>query len=197
MNRLATTIVLLAALGPAAAAPALPQHLRDTGWDPGDAKLLRFTPQYPLWSDGAEKQRWLSLPPGRFIDASNADAWVFPRGTKLWKQFSHAGRPVETRFIERLADGSWRFAAYVWNDDGSDAMLAPERGIPALPAPTAPGGRYAVPSRGDCGACHGSTAVPVLGFGAVQLSADLRTLTARGWLRGLPPALLAAPPRIP
>jgi len=152
------------------------------------------------------------MPAGQSIDASNPDAWVFPIGTKLWKEFSHQGRPVETRVIERRADGSWAFAAYVWREDGRDAELAPARGT-TLAVDAAPGGRYAVPSRGDCLACHGGAATPVLGVGALQLSPerdplavhgqprrsdeiDLRGLVSRGWLRGLPPALLAQPPRI-
>jgi hypothetical protein len=198
----------------------LPLTLRDTGlYAPGSAGVLRggiaaFSPQYPLWSDGAEKRRWLYLPGGSFIDASQPDAWEFPRGAKLWKEFAYEGRAVETRYIERQRDGSWRFATYVWNEAGDEAVLAPSRGIPALPVPAAPGGRYAVPSRADCLACHGSTSVPVLGASALQLSpdrdplapggrprqageADLRDLVARGWLRGLAAALLDRPPSIP
>jgi hypothetical protein len=36
---------------------------------------------------------------------------------------------------------------------------------------SAPNGRYAVPSRNDCLACHEGPAVPVLGYSAVQLEA--------------------------
>jgi hypothetical protein len=209
-----TTPLLLCLLLAASAATAAepPQHLRDTGLQAEGSNIVSFSPQYPLWSDGADKRRWLYLPPGRFIDASRPDAWQFPPGTKLWKEFSHAGRAVETRYIERRADGSWQFAAYVWNDEGSDAVLAPATGV-VLPVRAAPGGRYTVPSRADCMACHGGAAVPVLGASALQLSpdrdplaahgrppsagdVDLRGLVARGWLRGLPPALLERPPRI-
>ena len=76
----------------------LPQRLSDTGlFAPGAPAQLRdnvfsFSPQYPLWSDGASKRRWISLPAGTAIDASNPTAWEFPRGTKLWKEFAH-GRP--------------------------------------------------------------------------------------------------------
>lgn len=204
----------------ASADTPLPRLLHDTGLhSPGSPHTVRpgiaaFSPQYPLWSDGAEKRRWVYLPPGAYIDGSRPDAWEFPRGTKLWKEFAHDGRPVETRYIERLANGDWRFAAYVWNEAGTEAVIAPTAGVPALAVPGAPQGRYAVPSRADCLACHGSAAVPVLGLGALQLSPDrdpraaggrsrradeldLPGLVARGWLRGLPAPLLEQPPRIP
>ena len=163
------------------------------------ADVVAFSPQYPLWSDGADKHRWLRLPPGTTIDARDPDAWVFPVGTQLWKSFLHDGRAVETRYIERRADGRWRYAVYLWNAQGTQAALAPARGA-VLAVPQAPGGRYDVPGRADCLACHDSAAVPVLGFTALQLSADrdplaphadpggpvdLRSLVARGLLRGL------------
>jgi hypothetical protein len=156
-----------------APADTLPKDLRDTGlYAPGSGReiaagIAAFSPQYPLWSDGADKHRWLSIPAGSFIDASRPDEWRFPAGTRLWKEFAHAGRPIETRFIARRDDGSWQFATYVWNVDASEALLAPQRGIAALSAPGAPGGHYAIPGRGDCLACHGSGAVPVLGVSAL------------------------------
>ena len=112
----------------------------------------------------------VGFPPGGSIDASRVDAWEFPVGTKVWKEFGY-GKAIETRMIERVADGSWRFATYVWNADGSDAVLAPEDGA-VVAVCDAPGGRYAVPGRGDCVACHEGSAVPVLGFTALQLSPD-------------------------
>jgi len=198
---------------------ALPRLLQDTGlYAAGSVTQVRpgivsFSPQYPLWSDGAEKSRWMYLPPGAFVDASRPDAWEFPRGTKLWKEFAHEGTRVETRYIERVPDGSWRFATYIWNEAGTEAVLAPARGIAALPVRAAPQGRYAVPARTDCIACHGSNAVPVLGLSALQLSPDrdpfavhgrplrtgeldLRALVARGQVRGLPRHMTEQPPRI-
>jgi hypothetical protein len=172
-----------------------PRTLRETGFFDLSGLKLPFSPQYPLWSDGADKQRLIALPPGTAIDARQPDAWDFPRGTRLWKTFSHAGRPVETRFIEHQADGAWQFAAYVWDAEGRSAELAPSRGT-VLAVPSAPGGRYVVPGRGDCLACHGGAPSPVLGFAALQLAPELSALVERGWLRGLPHALLSTPPRI-
>ena len=196
----------------------LPRHLSETGlYVKGSAteirpELVQFSPQYPLWSDGATKRRWIELPEGRFIDARSPDAWEFPPGTRLWKEFS-VGRPVETRFIERLADGSWRFAAYVWNDDGTDAVLAPAETGVTLPPNKTRATRYVVPSEYACRACHEGAAAPVLGFTALQLSpdrdplaphaetpkrdmADLRVFAARGLVRNLPQQLIDQPPRI-
>lgn len=221
MKLLGHAVLLAVALAPAThAAPAdeaapLPAHLGDTGlYAPGSMTrvgegVLAYAPQYPLWSDGTSKRRWIQLPPGTAIDAARPDAWEFPPGTRLWKEFSH-GRPIETRYIERLADGRWRFAAYVWSADGRDAVLAPEGGAVLAAGPA---GRYVVPSRTDCLACHEAPAVPVLGFGALQLSpdrdplaphaeplrdgeVDLRSLVAQRLLVNLPAALLATPPRI-
>jgi hypothetical protein len=169
-----------------------------------------------LWSDGAAKRRWLNVPPGKSIDGSRADAWSFPPGTRLWKEFSYAGRKVETRFIERLADGTWRYVSYLWNEAGTEAVVAPSDGI-VIDMPSAPAGRHEVPSRADCLACHEGAAVPVLGASAVQLSealpeADaaerddgarsatpvfLNDLLERGLLRGTPPGWRENPPRIP
>jgi mono/diheme cytochrome c family protein len=200
----------------------LPRRLADTGLYVAGGTTIRpdvlpFSPQYPLWSDGAAKRRWIWLPPGTTIDAAQPDAWDFPRGTKLWKEFTH-GRALETRYIERAADGSWRFGSYVWNADGTDAVLAPASGLRDLPTSRSagdtrgsPAAHYTIPSVDDCRACHEGAPVPVLGFSALQLSPDrdplaphadptrgidLRALVARGLLRNLPPGLLANPPRI-
>lgn len=200
---------------------ALPERLADTGLyaefgGPGSRRIrpdvFTYTPQYPLWSDGASKRRWFYLPPGATIDAQDFDAWQFPPGTRFWKEFGH-GRPIETRLIERLADGSWRYAAYVWNADGSDARLASADGISKLPAEDAPGGIYAIPSVDDCRACHEGAAVPVLGVSALQLSPDrdpdapnaepagagdidLTGLIGLGLLRNVPAERAAVVPRV-
>lgn len=194
-------VLFTLAVSAVATGAALPENLRDTGLFVAGSVTevheanLAFTPQYPLWSDGADKRRWLYLPPGTAIDASRPDAWAFPRGTRLWKEFSHAGRRIETRYIERGTDGRWRFASYVWNAQGTEALLAPVAGT-TVAAAGAPGGRHDIPAEADCHACHDGAAVPVLGASALQLAAELRQWVARGLLRRLPPALLDTPPRI-
>lgn len=177
MPRLA--VLLLAIAAPAGA--ALPERLRDTGLDaPG---VRAFEPRFALWSDGATKRRWIALPPGTQVDASRPDAWRFPAGTRLWKEFSVDGRPVETRHFVLGADGRWEFASYVWQ--GGDAVRAPARGQVL----TLPGGRrYDVPSTGDCVACHAGARSVVLGFAALPLGPAVPALLREGLLKGAPAA---------
>jgi len=132
---------------------------------------LMFSPQYPLWSDGAKKKRWIYLPPKHAIDAKRVDDWVFPVGTKLWKEFSF-GKRVETRYLEKTGKRVWSFATYAWNENETDAVLVPETGFPNH-VEIAPGVRHNIPGVSDCKACHeGQGRDVVLGFNALQLSPE-------------------------
>ena len=199
---------------PQAATGGAPETLQDTGLYSDFAALqvdethLAFSPQYPLWTDGAAKRRWISLPPGSTIDASDPDAWVFPVGTRLWKEFSFAGRRVETRLMERRPDG-WLYAAYAWSADGREAQRVSARGRRGA-YPLEGGRSHAIPGVIDCKVCHQGGRSEVLGFSAVQLSAqrdpgalhaepsdvDLNVLIERGLLVGLPDPMRMAPPAI-
>lgn len=159
----------------AAALPLPPARLSLTGLYAEDGSIdsrnLPFTPQYPLWTDGAAKARWIRLPAGARIDVANVDAWRFPVGTILWKEFAFNGRRVETRMLWQAAPDGWVFATYVWNAEQTDARLAPEEGVPAA-AEVAPGRYHAIPGRADCALCHRAAPSVVLGFSALQLSDD-------------------------
>jgi hypothetical protein len=176
------------------------------------AENRSFSPQYPLWTDDATKSRWVYLPRGSTIDVSNLTEWEFPVGTKFWKEFQFAGRKVETRMIWRASPADWVFASYVWDADGRDAHLAPDKGVPDIVEVSA-GKRHSIPSATDCLACHGTTRPGPLGFNALQLSPDrdpdavhgepltpemvsLATLVAEKRLAGAPAGLLTSPPRI-
>jgi hypothetical protein len=128
-----------------------------------------FSPQYPLWTDGATKRRWIYLPEGTTIDARNIRRWEFPVGTRFWKEFSFAGRPVETRLLWKTSSNRWVAGSYVWNEGRTDAVLTEDGVIGA--AEIAPGRQHNVPSRSDCAACHGTAGGP-LGFNPLQLSND-------------------------
>ena len=194
-----------------------PPTLRDTGlyadWATKTvaAGNLPFSPQYPLWSDGAAKSRWLHIPKGRFIDGSDPDVWKFPVGTKLWKEFAFGAR-AETRFIEHTRSG-WQFATYVWNEDESEAVLAPEGGIKQSVAnPGRHPSRHPVTRRlprvsrsrarararvsRRCSCRRTAIRMRRTPSRCPEGAVDLRTLAARGLVRGLPARVTATPPRI-
>lgn len=125
-----------------------------------------FTPQFPAWSDAATKRRWIYLPPGSQIDTSDPDAWNFPAGTKLWKEFTRDGMRVETRLLFKhgAEADEWTPLAYAWADDG-DAHAAPAGVVDAR------GTHHDIPSATTCGGCHGGTPSGILGFSAIQLPA--------------------------
>src|SRR5438034_981857 len=148
----------------------LPARLSQTGlYEDGDperlsAGLQAFTPQFELWSDGAQKRRWLSLPAGESIDQRDPDNWLFPLGTQLWKEFSVDGVRVETRTLRKVGPGNddWAAEAYVWLPDGSDAIATPQGASNVL------GTAHDVPAAEQCRACHGGRKSFALGYSAVQ-----------------------------
>jgi hypothetical protein len=152
-----------------------PERLSETGLYATagivDPRNRSFAPQYPLWSDGAEKLRWVYLPPGTRIDARDESQWEFPVGTKFWKEFRFNGRKVETRLLWRASASRWVAASYLWNDEQTDATRAPDEGLWNVVAIDATR-RHSIPSANDCTACHGTKPTGPLGFNALQLSTD-------------------------
>jgi len=151
--------------------------------------LVAFEPAYPLWTDGADKRRWLRLPAGTRIDSSDMDHWRFPVGSMLFKEFSLGGRRIETRLIARTregeGDGDYWLGAFVWNEDESDARWVPEGQANAR------GTQHDVPGVKTCGTCHNGEPGRVLGFSAVQQP------RVRAELLGSAPARAFVPPGDP
>ncbi|HKQ70010.1 MAG TPA: hypothetical protein VJT73_11755 [Polyangiaceae bacterium] len=145
------------------------------------SKVRSFRPRFELWSDGAEKSRWIQLPAGSKIDVSNPDHWEFPVGTRFWKEFKYLGKRVETRLIVRYGTGidQFLYTAYKWNatETAATRVGSPTSSPGDLDvAPIEVGAEplmHDIPSSADCANCHGRIKERILGFGAVQLSHDL------------------------
>ncbi len=129
-----------------------------------------FHPRHALWSDGAAKRRWVSLPGcgtgDNRIDTRDMDHWNFPVGTRFWKEFAVGGQAVETRLIARTGPGAgqWLMGAYQWNTDHTDATLVPDGVV------NANGTQHDIPSVTNCLECHGNLVEKILGFSAIQLN---------------------------
>jgi hypothetical protein len=144
----------------------------DTAAKTLSAYVQEYTPQYPLWSDGAVKTRWIYIPECGVIDNDDEDDWQFPVGTRLWKQFERDGQLIETRMIHRYGSGEddYVFAAYRWNVQDTEADLLTTGELDAK------GTEHDIPTEAECHRCHGAgvglggTPSRYLGFSAIQLS---------------------------
>jgi hypothetical protein len=130
------------------------------------ADVEAYEPELVLWADDAAKERWLRLPPGTIIDTADMDRWVFPIGTRVWKQFSLDGVALETRLIERYGEGreDYWMGAFVWDDGHADATFV-EEGAPDLL-----GTPHDAPEEDQCWSCHNGENGRLLGVSALQLS---------------------------
>lgn len=134
-----------------------------------------------LWSDGAEKRRWLAIPNDGTPDSaeeqivfSENGPWMFPAGTVLIKHFEYEGRRLETRFLVKGENGPFFGFTYRWRPDQSDADLLPS---PALDETLSlRDGRtlkWHFPARSECFECHTDPAGVVLGPKTRHLNRDL------------------------
>ncbi len=129
---------------------------------------LAYSVNSPLWSDGAQKDRWLFVPEGRKIGVMPDGDLDVPPGSVAVKTFSVGGKQVETRLFVRYEDGGWAGFSYEWNDEQTDAVLLADSKTKDLPA----GGSWYFPSRGECFACHTPSAGFTLGLEARQLNRE-------------------------
>jgi hypothetical protein len=148
-----------------------------------------YDPGLHLWSDGADKNRWIQLPPGTQIDSSDMDEWNFPTGTKVWKEFLLNGQPIETRLLWKYTDAAWYATVYRWAADQASApeLTAGEQNVDDA--------GYEIPAAQACPDCHKGRIDYVLGFEAVALSSpDASGLTMSALLAA---NLLTTPPTQP
>lgn len=126
-----------------------------------------YEPALKLWSDGLGKGRFIFLPKGTAIDASDPNGWKFPIGTRFWKEFQEPGSdlPVETRIYYKKDEGEWKQSTYEWNQDLTDATRVLRAKDVMLPN----GQTHWLPGPNDCEDCHKGRRDRVLGFEQVAL----------------------------
>jgi uncharacterized repeat protein (TIGR03806 family) len=177
------------------------------------AGVVRYTLNTPLFSDYAEKFRYVWLPPGTQATYAGSGVLEFPVGTTIVKNFAYPAdfrapdkdlRIIETRLLVRRATG-WVPLSYVWNEGQTEAVLKragarlPVQFIDAHGVPQTLD--YAVPNVNQCKQCHqqDGAVVPIGptagnlnggldGHGANQLA----TWATAGRLAGVP----TTPPKL-
>ncbi len=135
----------------------------------------------PLWSDGAEKLRFIYLPNGTQLTADGEGLLRFPVGSAIIKTFAFgegAGRRlIETRVLLRRADG-WVALPYRWNAEQTEATLALAGGRVDLVTPAGEAISYAIPNKNQCKSCHGKDGQ------VIPIGPKARNLSAQ-WLGGM------------
>lgn len=155
----------------------------------------------PLFSDYAEKARFIYLPAGQKMTYSPNTAFDFPVGAVIIKNFYYwhdAARPekgrriLETRLLLREEKG-WKVLEYLWNAEQTDAALEVAGATLPVEWQDAAGKKrrveYTAPNLNQCKGCHSYDGqfVPI-GITARQLNrkqdADNQLLVweKAGWL---------------
>jgi len=121
-----------------------------------------------LFSDYAEKQRLIYIPPGSTLKAVDDGLPVFPEGTILVKTFyynndgrvpSKGRKIIETRVLVKTGS-TWVAGTYVWNAEQTEAFLATNSSNVEMTWVDGSGERkkisYHIPSNKECATCHRS-----------------------------------------
>lgn len=121
-----TTILLGALIGCAAqpADEATAANTPDAPLGTASAGLDQRPRNAPLWSDDAEKQRWLAIPDGTSIAVDAQGHFALPKGAVLLKTFMREDQRLETRVWMNHPDAGWRGYSYRWEASSGDAQLA-------------------------------------------------------------------------
>lgn len=122
--------------------------------------VMPYSLQTPLFTDYADKWRYLYVPSGSQIEWAGAGLPDLPVGSVLIKSFGYPAasgiRMIETRLLVHRASG-WVALPYVWDADGKDATL--KRAGYRTTVQATIGGKpltidYAVPNANQCKGCH-------------------------------------------
>jgi len=148
-------------------------------------KVITYILNTPLFSNYAEKLRFIKLPEGEKALFNDSIVFDFPTGTVLIKNFyffqdfrkPEKGRKIiETRLLVHQETG-WEAWPYIWNDEQTEAYYDPAGETKTI-SYTDAGGRkvttpYAIPNKNQCKGCHirGQKMMPI-GPSARQLNRD-------------------------
>jgi uncharacterized repeat protein (TIGR03806 family) len=128
-----------------------------------------------LFSDYAEKYRFVKLPQGTHATYSREGPFVFPVGTIIAKTFafphdardpSRGRRLIETRILKHEPEG-WVGLPYVWNKDQTEATLDVAGDMVDVSWIHTDGrprtNNYIIPNANQCKGCHksGENMVPI------------------------------------
>ena len=130
---------------------------RDAARQKPDEFVFPYALNTPLWSDGADKLRFVYVPEGTQLEADGEGLLRFPVGSAIIKTFAFGEgadrRLIETRVLLHRANG-WVALPYRWNAEQTEATLALAGGRIDLTTPAGEAISYAIPNKNQCKTCH-------------------------------------------
>jgi uncharacterized repeat protein (TIGR03806 family) len=149
--------------------------------------LIPYSVNTPLFSNYAEKVRFIKFPEGSTARYSDSSSFEFPIGTVLIKTFYYpfdfrkpekGTRILETRLLVHETKG-WQAYPYTWNDEQTDAYYDPAGELMSITYVNSTGKKisapYLIPNKNQCKGCHlkGDKMVPI-GTTARQLNRNYK-----------------------
>ncbi|MFN3989931.1 MAG: SO2930 family diheme c-type cytochrome [Erythrobacter sp.] len=156
-------------------------------------RVMPYELNVPLWSDGADKLRYIYLPEGTRLTADGEGLLQFPVGAAIIKSFAFGTgadqRLIETRVLLHRADG-WVALPYRWNAEQTEATLALAGG--RLDVTTSAGETisYRIPNKNQCKECHS------LNGAVIPIGPKARNM-AQSWLGAMLPEVPAKADSLP
>ena len=122
-----------------------------------DKRLKAYELNTALFSDGADKLRYVYVPEGASVMADGDGLLQFPVGSAIIKTFAFGEgeeeRYIETRVLLHRAEG-WLALPYRWNEEQTEAKLALAGGRIPITTPSGQEISYRIPNKNQCKACH-------------------------------------------
>jgi len=131
------------------------------------AGLMPYDMVEGFWSDGATKDRYVSIPDNTEVIVESDGDLTFPIGSVFLKNFFLNDVLIESRLLMHYAQGLWSGYSYRWRSDGSDADLITESTTVEIQ-----GQDWTFLNSGQCLACHTEAAGRALGPELPQLASE-------------------------
>ncbi len=154
--------------------------------------VVPYSLNTPLFTDYAEKSRFVRLPSGKSVNYQKEGVLNFPEGTAIVKTFYYSAdfrnpgkdkNIIETRVLIKEQE-EWKALSYVWNEEQTDAIreiagdekqvqFIDQQGITQKV-------RYVIPNQNQCKGCHNSNdQLMPIGPSASQLNGNLNYPTGK------------------
>jgi uncharacterized repeat protein (TIGR03806 family) len=128
--------------------------------------VIPYSLNTPLFSNYAEKLRFVKLPAGTTATYNDSVVFEFPEGTVFIKNFYYPtdfrkpekGRKIlETRLLVNEPEG-WQAYPYIWNEEQTEATYDPAGETKTISYVNASGKKvttpYVIPNKNQCKGCH-------------------------------------------